>query len=226
MELDDLKAEWAKRDRALEQNLKMQTALMRDVLVEKQLNKLRRRNARNVFEFAIYLAFVIGFGAFLAANWGRWEFFIPALLLDIWTITMGAVTFAERARLSAVDFSAPVLDIQKRLAALRAERARAFQWAFLTGQVLWWTPFFIVLIWGLFHIDLYRVSDFMPRFIAINIGAGLALIPALLWVAHVIGPRLANSAIARSVLDGVTGRDLAEARAIAQRLAQFEAEAA
>ena len=225
MDLDDLKIEWAKRDQALQQSLKTQTAFMREMLVEKQLEKLRRPHLLSAVEFAIYLAFVIGFGAFLAANWGRWEFFLPALFLDIWTIAMGAVTFAERARLRDVDFSAPVLDIQKRLAALRSERARVFQWAFLTGQVLWWVPFVIVLFWGVLHVDLYRMSDFMPGFIASNIVVGLALIPALLWLARVIGPRLANSAMGRSVLDSVTGRDLAEARAIAARLARFEAEA-
>ena len=222
MDLDDLKTEWAKRDQALQQSLKQQTTLMRDMLVEKQLGKLRRHQIVGVIEFLFYLVFIIGFGAFLASTWGRWEFFIPALFLDIWTIAMGALTLAERTRLQEVDFTAPVLEIQKRLAALQAERARAFQWAFLTGQVLWWIPFVIVLFWGFLHIDLYRVSAFMPVFIMSNIVVGLALIPVLWWVSRRLGPWLAQSTIGRSVLDGVTGRDLAEARAIAQRQARFE----
>lgn len=223
MDLDELKTEWARRDQALQQTLKLQTAFMRDMVVEKQLEKLRRRRVVGVLEFLFYLAFVIGFGAFLASTWGRWEFFVPALLLDVWTIIMGAITFAQRARLRDIDFSAPVLDIQKRLAALQAERARASQWAFLTGQVLWWIPFMTVLFWGLFGVDLYRVSDFMPVFIASNIAVGIALIPVLWWLSRLIGPRLAKSSIGRSLLDSVTGRDLAEARAMAARLARFEA---
>ncbi len=226
MDLDDLKAEWAKRDQALLQSLRLQKALLRDMLVEKRLEKLRRHHLLNVIEFLFYLAFVIGFGAFLAANWGRWEFFIPALFLDIWTIAMGAITIAERARLLDVDFSAPVLEIQKRLAGLQAERARVFQWAFLTGQVLWWIPFVIVLFWGVLGVDLYRASPFMPLFIASNIAVGLALIPILWWTQRSLGPRLAKSSLARSALDSITGRDLAEARAIATRLERFEAEAA
>lgn len=222
MDLDDLKAEWAKRDQVLQQTLKLQTTIVRDMVAEKQLEKLRRHRVVGVIEFVFYLAFAIGFGAFLANNWGRWEFFIPALFLDIWTIALGAITLAERARLLDVDFSAPVLEIQKRLAALQAERANAFQWAFLTGQVLWWIPFVIVLFWGLFRVDLYRVSDFMPVFITSNIAVGLALIPVLWWASRLIGPWLVKSSIGRSVLDSVTGRDLAEARAIAARLARFE----
>lgn len=222
MDLDELKAEWSRRDEALRQTLMMQTRFMRDMAVEKQLEKLRRQRLVGAVEFLFYLGFVIGFGAFLASTWGRWEFFIPAFLLDLWTIAMGVITFAERARLRDLDFGAPVLDIQKRLVALQAERARAFQWAFLSGQVLWWIPFAIVVFWGLFRVDLYRVSEFMPVFIASNIAVGLGLIPVLWGASRLIGPWLANSSIGRSLLDSVTGRDLAEARAVAARLARFE----
>lgn len=226
MDLEDLKAEWDKRDSALQKSLRAQNKLSLELLVEAQLQKLLRNNGMNAFELIIYVAFIVFFGATAASSWGHWNVFVPTILLDIWTITMGATTFAERARLRAVDFGAPVLEIQKRLTALQGERARVFQWAFLTGQILWWTPFFLVVFWALLHVDLLAVSSFMQSFVAINIIVGLVLIPVLLWVAHMLGPQLAKSNVGRSVLDSVTGRDLAEARAIAQRLARFEAEAA
>jgi len=226
MDLDDLKAEWAKRDQALRQSLQMQTKLSRALLMETQMQKLRSSNGMNAFELIIYIAFIMFFGATAASSWGHWTVFVPTVLLDIWTIAMGALTFAERARLCEVDFSAPVLDIQKRLAALQSERARVFQWAFLTGQILWWTPFILVLFWALLRVDLLAMSEPVRSFVAINIAVGVALIPVLLWVAHGIGPKLAKAGVGRSMLDSVTGRDLAEARAIAARLAQFEAEAA
>jgi len=223
MDLEDLKAEWAKRDAALQKSLDAQNRLSRALLVETQLEKLRRWNGVNLFELIVYVAFVAFFGATAVSSWGHWNVFAPTVLLDAWTIAMGALTFAERARLRAVDFTAPVLEIQQRLAALQAERARVFQWAFLTGQILWWTPFFLVVFWALLHVDLLALSPFMQRFVAINIGVGVALIPALWWISRLIGPWLANSKAGRSVLDSVTGRDLAEARALAGRLAQFEA---
>lgn len=223
MTLDDLKADWARRDEKLTRALETQTALMRQFAADKALERIRRRGAMGPFGLVVWIAFIVSFGLYLAANWGRWEFFIPGLLLQIWTIAMGALTFQEQARLRDIDFTAPVLDIQKRLAVLRTERARAFQWAFLTGQILWWIPFFIVVCWGVFGVDLYRVSDFMPRFIAINLAVGVVLVPVLLWVAHLVGPRLARSAFGRSILDSVTGRDLAEARLATERLRAFEA---
>lgn len=225
MELDDLKTEWRARNAVLERELKQQSALLRDSLVERRLERIRRRGAMGPFSLVVYVGFVAGFGIYLADSWGRWEFFAPGLLLMIWTVVMGALTINEQQQVRAVDFTAPVLEIQQKLARLGAVRAQTLQWAFLTGQILWWIPFFIVFMWGVFGVDLYRVSDFMPRFMAINVGVGLVLIPVLLWVSHLVAPRLAASAAGRSVLDSVTGRDLAEARALAQRLAQFEAEA-
>lgn len=225
MTLDDIRAEWRTRDDALQAKLNQQTVLLRDAMVEQHLEKLRRRGAMSPFGLAIWIAFLASFGLFLAANWSRWEFFIPGLLLQIWTVAMGALTFIEHDRLRAVDLSAPVLDIQKRLAALQVERARVFQWAFLSGQVLWWIPFMIVLFWGVFGVDLYRVSAFMLQFMAVNVAVGVAAIPILLWLAHALSPRLADTRAGRSVLDSVTGRDLAEAQRFAQRLARFEAQA-
>ena len=226
MTFDDLTAEWRARDRALEQVIARQSLLLRETLVDRHLEKVRRKREMGPFSLAIYIAFLLGFGLFVSANWGRWEFVVPGLALLIWTAVMGALSFAQHDRLRAVDFSAPVIEIQMRLTQLRAERARVFQWAFLTGQILWWIPFVIVLFQGLFGVSLYEVSDFMQRFITINLIVGVALIPVLLWIAHLAGPLLARSSMGRSVLDSFTGRDLAEARALAARLKTFEAEAA
>lgn len=222
MDLDALRTDWAARDRALQQSLQQHASIMRDLLVQSRLASIRTPRLFTALELAIYIAFVAGFGAFIAGNWGQWEFVVPALLLDAWTIAMGAATLIERTRLRDVDFGAPVLQIQQRLATLRRERARVFQWAFLTGQVLWWTPFLVVVMRGLFGVNLYTVSDFMPRFIAINLAVGVAVIPVLLWVARVVGPRLAQSRAGRSFVDGIVGRDLAEAEALARSLERFE----
>lgn len=222
MDLDDLKAEWAQRDAALQNTLARQNRLMRELLTEKQRAKLHRKGGMSVFEMVVWIAFLIGFGAYSASTFGEWKFFIPGLLLQAWTIIMGALTFQERARLQEVDFSQPLIDIQKRLAALRIERLRTFQWAFLTGQALWWIPFMIVLFKGLFGVDLYAVSPFMQTFIAANIAVSLAFIPLAWFGARLLGPWLAKSNIAHSLVDGIAGRDLAEARALAARIGEFE----
>jgi len=225
MDLDDLKAEWARRDQLLMETLRLNASLSREALEVQRLEKIRRAGAMGGFEMAIWIAFLIGFGAFTAHHFGDWKFFLPGLALQVWTIVMGVLTLREREALRAVDFSLPLVEIQSRLAGLRMQRARTLQWALLTGQVLWWVPFVIVLFKGLLGVDLYRVSPFMPTFIAWNLAIGLAVIPMALLVGRLVRPWLAGTAFSNTVLNMVTGADMAEAQAILGRIARFQREA-
>jgi len=222
MDLDDLRADWARRDRMLVEALNLNADLARETLTDQYWQRLRRRGAMSGGGLWVWIAFLLGFGAFLVDHFGDWKFFVPALLLDAWTIVMGIVTLAEREALRAVDFGRPPMEIQQRLAALRMQRARTFQWAFLTGQVVWWIPFAIVLFKGVLNVDLYAVSDFMPKFMAINVLGGLIFIPLALAGARLARPWLAKYTFWRGLIDAVTGRDLAEARAMADRVARFD----
>jgi len=107
-------------------------------------------------------------------------------------------------------------------ARLRLERARTVQWALLTGQLVWWIPLAIVAFKGLLGVDLYTVSAFMPTFMAINLAVGVVFIPVALLSARVIGPLLADTRFSRSLIDAITGRDLAEAQAMAKRIGSFQ----
>ncbi len=222
MDLDDLKADWARRDQMLIDSINLNAALVREALTEQQWERLRRRGALSGIGLLAWIALLVGFGAFLFDHFGDWKFFGPALLLDAWTIVMGIVTIREREALRAVDFGLPPTEIQQRLATLRIERARTFQWAFLTGQVVWWIPFVIVLFKGLLGVDLFTVSDFMPKFMAMNVLGGLIFIPLALVAARFVRPLLAGSSFSRFAIDALTGRDMAEARALAERVARFE----
>jgi len=221
-ELETLRADWAERDRRLTDALRLNVDLQRWSAIDGGKAALRRAGAFRGLDLAIWIAFLAAFGAFLAAHFGQWRFFVPALALQVWTLIMGVVTLREREALLAVDFSRPPTELQPHLAKLRIARARSLRWALLTGQVVWWIPFAIVVFKGLLGVDLYSVSTFMPTFMAINLAAGLAFIPAALLAGRAIGPRLAGSPLSHRVLDSLLGHDLAEARALAERIARFQ----
>ncbi|MGA2951252.1 MAG: hypothetical protein ABSD80_03355 [Caulobacteraceae bacterium] len=221
-DLEALRADWAERDQRLTAAIRLSLDLQRLSAADSGKAALRRAGAFRGLDMVIWIAFLAGFGAFLASHFGQWRFFVPALALQVWTLAMGVVTLREREALLAVDFSRPPAELQPHLAKLRIERARALRWALLTGQVVWWIPFTIVVFEGLLGVDLYSVSSFMPKFMAINLIAGLAFIPAALGVGRLIGPRLAAWPGSHKLLDSLLGRDLAEARALAERVAQFE----
>ena len=88
--------------------------------------------------------------------------------------------------------------------------------------MVWWIPLAIVLLKGLGGVDLYAVSDFMPRFIAWNIAFGLAFIPLAIWVAKVFGEQMTESTFMRKLGDSLAGRDLAAAKDFLDRLSRFE----
>ena len=224
MDLDDLKTEWARRDRQLVDALRLNARLAQDTLAMQHQDRIRRAGAMGWFGMAFWILFLIGFGAFTAHHVGEWKFFLPGAALQIWTIVMGVLTIREREALREVDFGLPPVEIQARLARLRLQRARTFLWAFLTGQILWWVPFVIVLFKGLLGVDLYRASPFMPGFIAWNLVAGVAFIPAALLIGRWLRPRVAGTRLSNTVLNMLTGADLAEARAALGRIARFQQE--
>ena len=221
MELDELKSEWLRRDRALTAALNNHARLLKGNVIDNQRRALRRAGQMRGLSLAVWILCLAIFGRFLGTHWGDWKFFLPALALDVWTLATGAIAVYQQQALRALDFSLPTLALQQRLAALRQQRLRAFQWAFLTGQLVWWVPFVIVLFKGLLDVNLYAASAFMPEFLAINLAFSLAIIPLGLWLSRWLGPKLAGTRFAGAFLDAIAGRDLQEARRLAERLAAF-----
>jgi hypothetical protein len=221
-ELENIRADWAMRDQFLASTVRVQTNLLRKVLIEQNMKTVRRLGAMQGIDLLIHIAFMAAFSIFLARNFGDWKFFIPAAALQLWMIVNAVVKIREREALRAVNLGLPPSDVQRQLARLRLERARSLQWALLTGQIVWWVPLAIVTLKGLFGVDLYTVSAFMPTFMAINLGLGLVFIPVALLLGRFVGPLIADTHFARGVIDAITGRDLAEARAIADRMNSFQ----
>ena len=223
--LDDLKTEWMARDRQLETQLRMNTLLLRETLLEKHRAKLGRATAGNVFQILITIPFLAFFGWFIARHISEPEFLLPAVLLQAWTVVMLALNIHQRNQLRGLDYGRPVLELQSQVEQIKIARLNTFKWAFLTGQLLWWTPFVLVLFKGLFGVNLTTVSAFMPRFIAWNIAFSVAFIPFALWASKQLAGRLAGSPRFQKFTDGIAGSDVLVAREFLGKLAGFGREA-
>lgn len=114
---------------------------------------------------------------------------------------------------------------QSQIEQIKIARLTTFKWAFLTGQLLWWIPFVLVLFKGLLGVDLYTVSAFMPTFIAWNIGFGVAFIPVALWASKLLVGKLGGLPKFQKFTDGIAGSDVVAAREFMVKLAEFEREA-
>ena len=223
--LDDLKTEWMARDRQLESQLRVNTLLLRETLLQKHSFDLGRATAGNMGQILFTVPFLAFFGWFITRHIDQPAFLLPALLLQVWTVVMLALSIHQRSQLRGLDYGRPVLELQSQVEQIKIARLNTFKWAFLSGQLLWWIPFVMVLFKGLFDVNLYTVSAFMPQFIAWNIAFGVAFIPFALWASrHLVG-RLGESPRFQKFTDGIAGSDVVVARIFLGKLAQFGREA-
>jgi hypothetical protein len=114
--------------------------------------------------------------------------------------------------------------LQAQVETLRIARIRSFNRAFLTGQIVWWIPFVVVVFAAVFGVDLYLSPQFRA-FAAWNIAGGLAVIPLAIWLSRRYGERFSRSSIVRHIADSITGRDIAAAREYLEKLRRFRSDA-
>ena len=219
--LDDLKTEWMARDRQLETQLCMNAMMLRDTLLEKHSTTLGSAMRGNVFPILFTIPFLAFFGWFIGRHIAEPAFLLPALLLQIWTVVMLALSIHQRNELRNLDYGRPVLELQRQVEQIKIARLNTFKWAFLTGQLLWWIPFMLVLFKGLLGVNLYTVSAFMPTFIAWNIAFGVAFIPFALWASKQLAGRLGASPRFQQFTDGIAGSEVVVAREFLEKLARF-----
>jgi hypothetical protein len=169
MELDELKTAWQSLDRRLEQ----QTALNLHLLKERKLEKTQHGLRPLIWGQAIQIAF----GALLAlASGSFWvdhrhipHLLIAGVVMHLYGIAM--IVFGARMQhlIHQIDFGAPVVEIQQRLALLRRFYVRGGLWIGLPWWVLW-VPLAMMLFMGAFGADLYAR---IPRVVNLNLVVGL-----------------------------------------------------
>jgi hypothetical protein len=222
MTLEELRDEWARHARRLDERLGRGMSLLREDWLASHRERVRRLGAFRGFDLAVWIATLALLGHFLASHWGQPMLFASALALQAWTLAAGVGQLLRRQALLDLDYGASVVALQARVEVLRIARIRAFNREFLTGQLVWWIPFFTVAFAGLTGVDLYAHPGFVS-FAAWNLAAGVAAIPIAMGLARRYGERLARNSMVRHVADSIAGRDIAEARAFIETLRRFEA---
>lgn len=220
LNFDELQGEWAARDRALDDRLQLNTALLRQMLINQHRQSMRL-GFFDWYELIVggpLLVFLIWFvGGHLQAP----EFLLPGAALLAWTIALPLMSWRQRRDLRALDYELPVLQRQQRFETLRLNRLQLFKWAFLLGQLLWFIPFLIVFLKGVFGVNLYLVSK---NFIGPSLIGGVLFIPLAIGLAKLLPERVWQGPRMRAFGDMLAGRDIAETRGLLEQLRRFEQE--
>jgi hypothetical protein len=224
IDLDAFQEKWAEQDRKLDVSIR----LNRQLLLAANMNRLRSPLRRFAFflgvEAFIGLAVTMILGQFIYEYWAEPRFVLPAVALHVWVIANVAVSIRQMAMALHIDYDEPIAAIQKQLESLRVLRIRVTQWALLTGQVVWWVPFLIVVLKGRWGVDAYRV--FGGTVLAVNVLFGLAIIPLAIWVSRKFGDRMGRSPIIQRLMRELAGYHLNAATGFLATLSEFEDEKA
>ena len=219
MDFELLKAEWQTRDQGLEQALRINTRMLRLSLLEQHRREISKWGWVDKYEIIAGTPVLIYLLWFLSHYFARLEFALPAWALLAWTLSLPILNHKQRHALQALDFSQPVTTVQKQLAVLKGQRLSVLKWAFLIGQIVWFIPFLIVLLQGVFGVSLYQKSD---HFIVPSLIGGVLFIPLAILVSKLLSGRLQHSARFQAFTDSLAGEDFKKTREFLKRIAEFE----
>ena len=216
MELDDFKQAWLVLDRRLEQ----QKALNLQVFRDGRLNKLRRGLRPLVWGQAVQM--VIGaLGLLLFAPiWIAQRDIVSVVLAGVTVhvyciglIAFGAVIQSQVARL---DYSAPVLVIQRQLLKLR--KTYSIGGALVVGLPWWFltAPILVVLTRGAIMLN-------APSVIWSQLAIGVVGLIATFWF-HRWSRQPQRAEFGRKLDDSTAGGSIRRAQAAIDELARFEQE--
>ena len=196
MELDELKSAWATLDRHLEQQSMLDAQLFRERKLDKVSKGMRRLYWGKIAQILLG-DLLIYFGILCMMHYLS---NVPLLVCSVFMMLYGVVIVAfggvALARISRIDYAAPVLDIQKRVATLHRAQVTANLWAGLP----WWFLCIAILALELkanVGVDLFVSA---PLIIWISAAIGVIGFVATLWF-YRRSPHSAFSGLPRSLRD-------------------------
>ena len=223
MEPDDLKLAWQTLSRRLERHDALQTHVLLEQRKQKALSSLRPLFWGQVVQTLFGIPFIL-LAALLWIQGGQsgnglpWTTIVAGIVVQLYGIATIAMAGQTLLRIREIDYTQPVVDIQKRLAVLR--RTYIVN-GMLSGLPWWflWVPLLMVLA-GLGGHDLYANA---PELVWIGLGVGVAGLAATAWF-HRWSRDPARPRLARAVDASETGGSLQRARAQDDEIARFEGE--
>ncbi len=216
MELDDLRPAWAELDRTLTAT-RAEVTRLHAARTKSTLRPLAWKLGWEVCEgAAVVLLSVLS----LVNDPDELRFALPGFaLLALGLLGLAAAVW-QCELLRRIDHSAPVLEIQARLAGLRAFRLRVWLGVMLLCPLLWVLG--VIVLFKAAGVDVY--TAFGWPWVAANFAFGVVSLGVGVWATQALAARFRGSRWLTRLADGLTGRSLARATEQARQAAEFAAE--
>ena len=218
MELDDFKSAWQAIDRRLELDNRLKLHDLRERTLHKARGSLRPLFWGQVAQILFGIPFIL----LAALLWMSHPAHASTIVAGVLVHAYGVLTIIGAGvvlgQLGKIDYSQPVLDIQKQLL-----RARTFY--IRSGMVAglpWWFLWIAILqvLAGLGDVDLLAK---VPSLVLSGYGIGIAGLLATWWF-HRWARRPERAGFGRKMDDSLTGGSLRKALAQAEELRRFSVE--
>lgn len=217
MELDDLKNAWRTLDRRAEQQLTLQLHMHR----EHKLDALRRHLLPLVWGHTLQMLFGALLILLAVSVWHRHvhetHLLVAGLVIHAYGIAVVIFGGVMLSRIRGIDYSAPVLGLQKQLASVRRQYVLGGMWVGLPWWLLW-VPCAMLVFMALFGADFYRNA---PLVIWLNLGVGVLGLLAT-WAFHRWSRHPSRPRLAKWLDDSLAGSSLRKAQGVLDEIARFE----
>jgi hypothetical protein len=222
MELDEMKAAW----KTLHQQWERQQALNTMLFVESRLDKVRHGLRPLVvgqwIQFVLGLAFMAWGAWFWATRTGVLHWVVMGALVQLFGLSIMAAAGWNLHLIQRIDYAAPVVEIQHRLATLRAWRVKFEAPAFAVIGSLAWIPLLLTELQradedAVGKFDLLAYAPWLLPHLLLCGAVSLVLVLFVFWLVRRIGHR-------RWLENNFAGKSVQRAEAMLAQVAQFKQE--
>jgi len=216
MELEEMKLAWQNLDRRLEEHLSRNKKALLQEKLEKAPTKLRPLVWGQGIQILTGSIMALMAAGFWSATSDIPHLFYAGISLHIYGLLLIAFGIAMQATMSRVDYAAPVIEIQKRLARVRG---LYIQYGTILGLVWWllWIPLtMVVFAWG-FGFDIYANGPqiMITSWWIIGFTGLIATLCFMAWASK-------RPDLSKKMEDGAAGKSLNNAIKFLDEIADFE----
>jgi hypothetical protein len=208
MEMHELQQAW----NGLDERLARQTAMLQQIQRRRGIDaaraRLRLMSLALIIQLAIGVLIVLWAGSYWVGHLGQTHLLIYGLSIHLYGIGLLGAAIMQLTHIAQLDYRAAVLDVQRKLVALRRLRIASERVLMICGFVVWVPMLFVAL--RAIGVDVWITR---PAAVLGNLAVGLGLGVLVAWLTHRFRGWFERDA---------AGRSLREAEAELAELARSE----
>lgn len=218
MEARELKNILEAYDRKLDRNLKLNTAALKNINLEKSEKKTRTVLVYRVIELISFALLALFLGNYITTNWGQTHLALSGIIIHVFTLIALIGSIGQVVLLQQIDFIKPIVDIRKKIERVNAHGLLFVKLIFLSAPI-WWS-YAIVAIDIFLDVDLYTnlEHDFVTRYLIVN---ALLLIP-LIWLFNKLTYKNLHVQWVRKTIEFLSGTKTRKALEFLNNIEEFE----